>query len=71
MAGTKLISTRLTVCATCGSPGRLIVATSEEVVSRCYACGDAITTQSLETVQLVPDVAELTGSAVAEVLEAS
>ena len=40
MAGTKLISTRLTVCVACGHEFRVVAATSEEVVSRCYACGD-------------------------------
>ena len=40
MAGVKLISTRLTVCAVCGHEARLVASTSEGVVSRCYACGD-------------------------------
>jgi hypothetical protein len=40
MAGAKLISTRLTVCAACGHESRLVASTSEEVISRCYACGD-------------------------------
>jgi uncharacterized Zn finger protein len=40
MAGAKLISTRLTVCVACGHESRLVASTSEEVISRCYACGD-------------------------------
>jgi hypothetical protein len=44
MAGTKLISTRLTVCVACGHESRVVAATSEEVVSRCYACGDVTRT---------------------------
>ena len=40
MAGAKLISTRMTVCVACGHESRLVAATSEEVISRCYACGD-------------------------------
>jgi hypothetical protein len=40
MAGTKLISTRLTVCVACGHESRLVASTSDEVISRCYACGD-------------------------------
>lgn len=44
MAGAKLISTRLTVCAACGHEARLVASTSEEVVSRCYACGDVTRT---------------------------
>jgi hypothetical protein len=44
MSGTKLISTRLTVCAACGHDSRLVALTSEEVISRCYACGDVTRT---------------------------
>lgn len=44
MAGTKLISTRLTVCVACGHESRVVASTSEEVVSRCYACGDVTRT---------------------------
>ena len=40
MAGAKLITTRLTVCVACGHESRLVASTSEEVISRCYACGD-------------------------------
>ena len=40
MSGAKLISTRLTVCVACGHESRLVASTSEEVISRCYACGD-------------------------------
>jgi len=40
MAGAKLISTRMTVCVACGHESRLVASTSEEVISRCYACGD-------------------------------
>ena len=40
MSGAKLISTRLTVCAACGHESRLVAATSVEVISHCYACGD-------------------------------
>jgi len=36
----RLISTRLTVCPVCGHEARLVAATSDEVLSRCYACGD-------------------------------
>jgi hypothetical protein len=45
MAGAKLISTRLTVCVACGHESRLVASTSEEVVSRCYACGDLTRTR--------------------------
>jgi pyruvate/2-oxoglutarate dehydrogenase complex dihydrolipoamide dehydrogenase (E3) component len=44
MAGAKLISTRLTVCVACGHESRLVASTSEEVISRCYACGDVTRT---------------------------
>jgi uncharacterized Zn finger protein len=44
MAGTKLISTRLTVCVACGHESRVVASTSEEVISRCYACGDVTRT---------------------------
>jgi len=44
MAAARLISTRLTVCAACGHEARLIAATSDEVLSRCYACGDVTRT---------------------------
>ena len=44
MAGVKLISTRLTVCASCGHEARVVASTSDEVVSRCYACGDVTRT---------------------------
>ena len=44
MAGARLISTRLTVCVACGHESRLVVSTSEEVISRCYACGDVTRT---------------------------
>ena len=44
MAGAKLISTRLTVCAACGHESRLVASTSDEVISRCYACGDVTRT---------------------------
>ena len=44
MTGAKLISTRLTVCVACGHESRLVAATSEEVISRCYACGDVTRT---------------------------
>jgi len=30
----------LTVCVACGHESRLVASTSEEVISRCYACGD-------------------------------
>jgi uncharacterized Zn finger protein len=40
VAGAKLISTRLGICPACGHEARLIAATSDEVLSRCYACGD-------------------------------
>jgi len=48
MSTTKLISTRLAVCATCGHDSRLVVLTSEEVISRCYACGDVTRTPQPE-----------------------
>jgi hypothetical protein len=44
MAGTKLISTRLTVCVACGHESRVVASTSDEVISRCYACGDVTRT---------------------------
>jgi uncharacterized Zn finger protein len=44
MAGAKLLSTRLTFCVACGHESRLVAATSEEVISRCYACGDVTRT---------------------------
>jgi len=44
MSGAKLISTRLTVCAACGHESRLVAATSVEVISHCYACGDVTRT---------------------------
>ncbi len=40
MGGAKLISTRLGICPVCGHEARLVAATSDEVLSRCYACGD-------------------------------
>jgi hypothetical protein len=40
MAGARLISTRMTVCVACGHESRLVASTSDEVISRCYACGD-------------------------------
>jgi uncharacterized Zn finger protein len=40
MSGARLISTRLTVCVACGHESRLVASTSDEVISRCYACGD-------------------------------
>jgi uncharacterized Zn finger protein len=44
MAGAKLISTRLAVCPVCGREARVIASTSDEVLSRCYACGDVTRT---------------------------
>jgi hypothetical protein len=44
MDGTRLVSTRLTVCVACGHESRLVASTSEEVISRCYACGDVTRT---------------------------
>jgi uncharacterized Zn finger protein len=40
MAEVRLVSTRLTICPVCGDETRLIATTSDEVVSRCYRCGD-------------------------------
>jgi hypothetical protein len=39
------IRTRLTVCSTCGHHGRLIIATPNEVISRCHICGDELRTE--------------------------
>jgi hypothetical protein len=44
MGGARLISTRLTVCVACGHSSRLVASTSEEVISRCYGCGDVTRT---------------------------
>jgi len=33
---------RLTLCSHCGYPGRLVIATAEQVISRCDLCGDEL-----------------------------
>ena len=45
MVAARLISTRLTVCPVCGHEARLVAATSDGVISRCYACGDLTETR--------------------------
>jgi hypothetical protein len=37
---------RLTVCSSCGSRGRLLVATPQQVISRCHLCGDELRVDS-------------------------
>ena len=66
MAGAKLISTRLAVCPVCGHEARLVASTSDEVLSRCYACGDVTRTpHHSEPAWSVPEAVQtrtLTGS---------
>jgi hypothetical protein len=57
MSSVTAIRTRLTVCSACGHHGRLVIATPNEVISRCMVCGDELRTN--------PDPAiEVTGRAV-------
>lgn len=49
MSNVTAIRTRLTVCSVCGHRGRLIIATLEEVISRCHVCGDELRTQPAAT----------------------
>jgi len=37
---------RLTVCSHCGHEGRLVIATPEQVISRCHVCGDELRSQA-------------------------
>jgi hypothetical protein len=37
---------RHTVCPSCGHPGRLVIATPREVISRCPLCGDEMRVES-------------------------
>jgi predicted RNA-binding Zn-ribbon protein involved in translation (DUF1610 family) len=43
MTGVRI---RQTVCSSCGNHGRLVIATPEEVISRCPYCGDELRTQT-------------------------
>jgi len=47
MSSVTAIRTRLTVCSVCGHRGRLIIATTEQVISRCHVCGDELRTQQV------------------------
>ncbi len=40
MAGTRVLSVLTVRCVECGDAERLITATSNAVISRCYVCGD-------------------------------
>jgi hypothetical protein len=51
MSSVTAIRTRLTVCSTCGHRGRLIIATDQEVISRCHVCGDELRTEAVAAVQ--------------------
>jgi len=50
MSSVTAIRTRLTVCSVCGHRGRLIIATLQEVISRCHVCGDELRTQPVAAV---------------------
>ncbi len=51
---------RLTVCSHCGHEGRLVIATADQVISRCHVCGDELRSETA-----LP-AAELKGVPVAE-----
>jgi uncharacterized protein (DUF983 family) len=57
MASVTAIRTRLTVCPSCGHRGRLIIATGDEVISRCHACGDEMRSARSAAVQVPEPVA--------------
>ncbi|MGA8015189.1 MAG: hypothetical protein WCB85_04650 [Candidatus Dormiibacterota bacterium] len=64
MAPAKLISTRLGICPVCGHEARLVAATSDEVLSRCYACGDVTRTpQEIQPAWSAADAVRLQGKA--------
>jgi hypothetical protein len=52
MSDVTAIRTRLTVCSTCGHHGRLIIATRNEVISRCHVCGDELRSHPPANVEL-------------------
>lgn len=48
---------RLTVCSHCGHRGRLVIATPEQVISRCHVCGDELRSPGSLPLAEVPGVA--------------
>lgn len=62
MGGFETVRTSATLCAYCGTTGRLIVETERLVIDRCYTCGDEAVRPRGEPAEVVGHVAELVGA---------
>jgi ribosomal protein S27E len=56
MAGTQVLSVLAIRCAACGDTERVITVTADQVISRCYVCGDAVVRRRGRAAQARPAV---------------